>query len=266
MRIIVCIKQVPDPEGPPAAFVICPESNKVEPQGIPPVLSLFDENALEAALRIKDADQENVRISLLSIGKRISDAVLSKGLAVGADELFKVEDELLDASHLDSYGTVMALASAIEKIGDFDLVLVGRQAADWNAGQVGIGLATMLGIPAVSLARKVDVEAENLLIERVLPNGYETVRTSLPCVVMVSNEVGELRYPTLLQRKKARKKPITEWDGKAIGIDGPFVKRVVLCRLSVMELKEGMCKIIEGTSPSDTGRKLAKVLRDDKVL
>ena len=97
MHIIVCIKQVPDPEGPSESFDINTELNQVNPIGIPPVLSLFDENALEAALRIKDAHGQDTKITILSIGKRVSNAVMIKALAAGADELIKVEDPCFDS-------------------------------------------------------------------------------------------------------------------------------------------------------------------------
>ena len=161
MKLIVCIKQVPDPEAPQDCFVINPDTLLVEPKGIPPVLSLFDENALEAALRIKDAHGDETKIVVVSMGKRISNAVLQKALAVGADELVKVEDEALETGRLDSHAAATVLAEAVRKIGDYDLILTGRQAADWNAGQVGMGMAQLLGLPAITLARKVSIE-ENL--------------------------------------------------------------------------------------------------------
>ncbi len=266
MHIIVCIKQVPDPEGPPSSFVINQDLNRVEPQGIAPVLSLFDENALEAALKIKDADRDNTKITILSIGNKISNAVMSKALAVGADELLKVEDELLASNNLDSYSTASALASAIRKMGEYDLILLGRQAADWNAGQAGIGLAEILGTPIVTLAKGITIDAGNILVERVLPNGFETVSSPLPCVVMVSNEVGEMRYPTLPQRKQAKKKKVTTWAARDIGIDGPLKNKVVLHGLFTPVMREGQCTIIEGTSPEDSGKNLAKKLRDDSIL
>src|SRR5512139_2674182 len=106
MEIIVCMKQVPDPEGSRTCFVIDREAQRVEPRGIPPVLSLFDENALEAALRVKEARTErDVKITVISMGKRISNAVLQKALAVGADELVKVEDDNIESGTLDSHGT-----------------------------------------------------------------------------------------------------------------------------------------------------------------
>jgi len=266
MNILVCIKQVPDPEGPQDCFVINPETLRVEPKGIPPLLSLFDENALEAALRIKDTHKADTTITVVSIGKRISNAVLQKALAVGADKLVKVEDDAFESGGLDSHATASALAHTIRKIGEYDLVLTGRQAADWNAGQVGILLAGILGIPAITLARKIEIEDGYLVVERVIPGGYEVVRARIPVVVSASNEVGEMRYPTLPQRKDARKKPVEVWGAGDIGIKGSAENKVALKRLFVPQMRQGKCILIEGASPADAGRSLAKRLKEDGVL
>ncbi len=266
MKLIVCIKQVPDPEAPQDCFVINPETLCVEPKGIPPVLSLFDENALEAALRIKDAHGDEVKIVVLSMGKRISSAVLQKALAVGADELVKVEDEAFETGRLDSYAAATVLADTARKIGDYDLILTGRQAADWNAGQVGIGMAQLLGIPAITLARKVSIEGKTVVVERVLPSGYEVVKGPLPAVVMASNEVGEMRYPTMLQRRAAKKKPVTAWGIDDIGAEGLPENKVVLKGLFSPEMRKGQCQLMEGEFPAEAGKNLALRLRSDGVV
>jgi len=266
MNVLVCMKQVPDPEGPQDCFVINPATVRVEPRGIPPVLSLFDENALEAALRIKDADGDQVRITVISIGKRISNAVLQKALAVGADDLVKVEGEVFESGGLDGFATASALAAAVRKIGAYDLILAGRQAADWNAGQVGIFLAGLLGIPAVTLARKVDIQGEQVVVERLLPNGYEVVKVPLPALVIASNEVGEMRYPTMIQRREAKKKPVKAWGAQDIGFEGSLPDRLILKRLFLPEMRQGQCRLIEGGTPAEAGRNLASRLRDDGIL
>jgi electron transfer flavoprotein beta subunit len=266
MNIIVCIKQVPDPEGPQECFVINPETLKVEPRGIPPMLSLFDENALEAALRIKDVYQDEVKITVVSIGKRISNAVLQKALAVGADELVKVEGEPFDSTCLDSFATATAIGASIHKLGSYDLILAGRQSADWNAGQVGVFLSGLLGIPAVTLARKVVIQGAHVVVERLLPGGYEKVRTPLPAVVIVSNEVGEMRYPTMIQRMAAKKKPVKTWGAEDIGFKGDTLNRLVLRRLFTPKMRQGQCQLIDGETSAEAGRNLAQRLRRDGVL
>jgi electron transfer flavoprotein beta subunit len=266
MNILVCIKQVPDPEGPQDCFVINPDTLRVEPRGIPPVVSLFDENALEAALRIKDSHKDDTKITVISMGKRISNAVLQKALAVGADKLVKVEDDAFESGSLDSYVTASILACTIKRISEYDLILAGRQAADWNAGQVGILLAGLLEIPAITLARKVEIEDGHVIVERVIPSGYEVVRARLPAVVIASNEVGEMRYPTLIQRRDARKKPGEAWGPEDIGFEYSPKNKVVLKKLFLPQMRQGRCILIEGASPADAGKKLAHRLKDDDVI
>ena len=266
MNIIVCIKQVPDPEGPQDCFVIKPDTLRVEPRGIPPVLSLFDENALEAALRIKEARKGDAKVTVVSIGRTLSNAVLQKALAVGADELVKVEGEAFESGALDSYSTATALSCAIQKIGPYDLVLAGRQAADWNAGQVGIFLAGLLAVPAITLARKLEIQGEHVLAERLIPGGYEIVRAPLPAVIIASTEMGEMRYPTLPQRRDAKKKPVRTWRAEDIGFGRSRENRVVLKRLFPPKIRKGKCQIMEAATPAQAGRELAQRLRRDGVL
>jgi len=266
MRIIVCIKQVPDPEGPPSSFVVDPILKRVEPRGIPPVLSIFDENALEAALRLKDEMKGECTVTVLTMGRKISDAVMLKSLAVGADELVKVEDEALDSANLDSFRTAGALSCAIRAIGHYDLILVGRQAADWNAGQTGIGVAMMLGIPVITMARKISKRDNELYVERLIPGGYEVLKSPLPAVVMVSNEIGQLRYPTVIQRREAKNKPNTALNAAKINYSVSGGNKVVIKKLYAPDVKKRNCTIIAGNTFEEAGKKLAERLRADSVL
>jgi electron transfer flavoprotein beta subunit len=265
MHIIVCMKQVPDHEGTRENYAIDHDQKRVEPRGIPPVVSLFDENALEAALRIKDA-LEHVKITILSIGKRISDAVMLRVLAAGADELVKVEDERFAPEKLDSWSTARIIAEAIKRIGDYDLILVGRQASDWNNGYMGIGLGGILNIPCVTFAQNVDIQSGLLIVNRVLEDGHEIIKSELPAVVVVSNELGELRYPPMKERRKAKNKPIHSWSGKDIALNEPIVSRLESKRLYYPELKTTTCTYIESDSPVQAGRHLAEILFKDNVL
>ena len=156
MNMIVCCKQVIDPEAPPASFKVDASSNTVvPPPGVPPVISPFDENAVEAALQIKDA--QGGKITAISLGVNLTRDVVKKPLSMGADELVLLEDEAFVDG--DSWSTAYALAMAIKKIGEYDIIFCGRQAADWDSGQVGSGIAEILGLPSVTLARKIEVIA-----------------------------------------------------------------------------------------------------------
>lgn len=265
MHIIVCMKQVPDPEGPRDAFEINQVTGMVEPRGIPPVLSLFDENALEMALRIKDVHPAGALITVMTMGKRISNAVMLKALAAGADEIVKVEDETLDAGILDSFATVQVLAAAIRKL-PHDLIIVGRQAADFNDGQVGIVIAHVLDLPVVTMARSVTVQGSELLVERVLASGHEVLSAPLPAVLVASNEVGELRYPSMIQRREAKQKPIHAWTLNDTGLVAPPLARLARKRLYSPELKLRQCRLVGGSTPADAGRDLARQLKEDRVI
>ena len=261
LNIIVCVKQVPDPEGPPSAFEVDPDSKKVVAKGIPPVMSPFDENALEAALRIKDS--RDCKVTVLSMGKRLAKAVLRKSLAVGADELILLEDSSFEG--LDSYWTANTLALAIDKIGGYDLILTGRQASDWDAAQVGLGIAEILDLPSISLARKVEVEDGSVVVERVLPDGYEVVKAKAPVLVTVSNEVGDLRYAGIQEIKAVQKKPIATMGASDLGVDLSSTDQMKLLRL-YPPIRETECCFIEGESPKEAGFALALKLREDKVV
>lgn len=266
MHIVVCMKQVPDPESPPESFAINRETMRVEPRGIPPVMSLFDENALEAALKMKDADKDGTRITVLSAGKRVPDAVMLKSLAAGADALAKIEGPDLDNMALNARGTAHVLAKAIEKMGDADLILAGRQAADSNAGQVGAEIAAALDLPLVTMARKIRPDSGSVLVERVLADGYEVVKAPLPCVVVASNEVGELRYPAMKERRMARQKPVSSTGPGDVGADRIPAAGTGLKGLEYPAAKERRCEIIPGDDPAQASKTLMEKLKQAGIF
>ena len=144
INIVVCAKQVVDPETPASAFRIDSESKRVVPAaGVPPVVNGFDENAVEAALQLKENGGAN--ITVISIGSDFVMDVMKKPLSMGADELILIDDPL--TAELDAFATAQALAEAIKKVGEFDLVLCGRQASDCDNSMVPLGVAELLGLP-----------------------------------------------------------------------------------------------------------------------
>ena len=257
LTIVVCAKQVVDPEAPLSLFELAPDGKSlVPPPGTPPVLSAFDENALEAALRIKDA--VGAKVTVLSLGNKLAKPVLKKTVAAGADELVLLEDEAFEA--LDSTQTARALAKAIEKLGGADLILCGRQAADTDAGQVGIGIAALLGVPAVTVARKVDVAEGKVRVERVTADGYEVVETTLPALVTVSNEAGELRYPPVKATIAAQKVQPSVWTAADVGVDLLGSARTSLVKYYVPDHKV-QCELITGGSPDEIADGIVAVLK-----
>lgn len=267
MDFIVCAKQVPDPEAPPASFKVDTNTNKVvPPPGVPPVISTFDEIAVEAALRLKDAHADS-KITVLSMGNNLVRDVVKKPLAMGADELVLLEDEAYEDG--DSWSNAYALAMAVKKIGAYDIIFCGRQAADWDAGQVGLGIAEILGIPSVTLVKKVDVSDGKVRVERVVADGFEVVEVPTPCLITVTNELGEPRYAALKGIMKAAKIQPTIWKPADIGVEpsqvGASGRRAKLAKL-YQPVKEGKCEIIEGENVADAAVNLAVRLREAKVL
>jgi electron transfer flavoprotein beta subunit len=257
LNIIVCMKVVTDPEAPTSTFKIDPDGKRVLPaQGVPPVLNPYDENALEAALKIKDS--QAATITVVSSGKLIPKAVIKKSLAVGADNLILIEDEALEAT--DSYSTAYILAAAVKKVGPFDLVLAGRMASDTNAGQVGPITAEVLGVPLITDARKIELKDGRAQVECVKADGYDIIEATLPCLISVSHEIGELRQATVKGLMTAQKQPFTTWKLTDLGISLPAEKCKVQ-RLFIPERKIN-CEIIPGETPEEAAANLAVKFRE----
>ena len=186
---------------------------------------------------------------------------------MGADELILLEDAAF--SEGDSWSTAYALAMAIKKIGEYDLIFCGRQAADWDSGQVGSGIAEILGLPSVTVAQKIDITDGKAKVERVTADGYEVIEVSLPALITVSNELGEPRYPKITGIMAAKKKEPTIWKPADIGVDasqiGTAGRRAKLLKL-FQPVREGKCEIIEGENPEEAGANLALKLREAKIL
>ncbi len=268
MHFVVCAKQIPDPEAPPSTFRVDEARNEVMPaQGIAPVLSPFDAIAAEAALRIKEGSDQELTITVISMGAESARAAIKQVLAMGADEALLLEDDAFEGG--DWYTTVRVLATAIQKLGDVDAVFCGRQAADWDMGQVGLGIGELLGWPCAIIARDVGLEDGQFSVQRVLEDGFETVRMPLPAVVTVSNELGEPRYPKLPQIMRAAKKEVARWTTDDLGLDpatvGAAGARLKLERLFAPAV-EGEVEIMEGDTPEEQAQALARALREAKIL
>jgi electron transfer flavoprotein beta subunit len=266
MKIIVCIKQVIDPEAPPSSFKIDTVTNKVVlPADIPPVIDPYGEYALEAALKLKDVC--GGKIIVISLGKNLLREVIKKPLSMGADELILLEHDAF--TNGDSWATAYVLSMAIKKIGEYNLILCGRQSADRGAGQVGSGIAEILGLPSITLARNIDISNDKAIIESATDDGYVIIETMLPALVTVSNEIGEPRYPTIRGIMAAKKREPTVWTPTDIDIDlsqmGAISRRSYLVKL-YQPVQERKCEIINGATPEEAAVDLAQRLRQEKLL
>lgn len=260
--MIVLCKQVPDTEASQDSYEIDPVEKKIVPRGIPPVINPFDENALEVAFRIKES--YGGTITVLSVGNKLSKWVFMKTLALGIDKLILVQDEILE--NIDSRSTALVLSTTIQKIiKKYDLILAGRQAGDWDEGQVNLILAEMLKIPCITLARKIDIENNDVLVETITPDGYELIKAKMPALVTITNEAGELRYASITKMKTAKDKPITILSTKDIEIDIANLSKRKLHSLIAPDWKRE-CKIIEGATPEEKALNLLQLLKDIGII
>jgi len=261
LHVIVCMKIVLDPEMPFSEFRIDREERRpVPPSGVPPLFSPFDENALESALRIKDSRE--CRVTVLSVGRALPKAVLQKALAAGADDAVAVEDPQFEA--LDASATAGVLARAIKRIGPYDLVFTGRQGADWDGGVVWAGIAELLDVPCVTLARSIDVREGTIVVERCAPDCIEVVESPIPAVVTFTSEAGELRGITLPSLLKAKKREIPRWSAPDVGF--PEGEVVELRDLFIPEVGVVDNYLVPGESAREKGRNLARLLVDRHIL
>jgi len=265
MNMIVCVKQIPDPETPATAFRV-DEANKnvVAAQGIAPVISPYDAQAVEAALRIRDAQGEG-KITIISIGAAGARDVIKHALAMGADEGVLIDDPALQ-NNADPFVTAQVLTAAIQKLGEYDLIICGRAAADWDYGIAPSGIAEMLGIPCVTVARKVEAKNGTVSVDKVLPDGFETVEVQRPAVVTISNELGDPRYPQLRQIMAAARKQVQNWTLADLGLSADQLNRRITIERLYIPAKQSNVEIIEGDTVEAQAANLARRLREAKLI
>ena len=263
MDIVVTVKQVPDPDIPPTHFKIDEAAKRVvPPAGVSPVMNGYDAHALEAALRLKE--QLGGKVTVVSLGPDAARDTLKRAIAMGADAAVHINDPSLNDA--DSATTAAALAAAINKQGTFDLVLSGRQASDTDGGQVHLGIAEQLGLPAVSPIQKIEeAAADSLIVQRIVEDGYQRLKVRLPALLGVSSELNEPRYPPLKGIMVAGRAQIPVWTAADLGLDGGSTPRVQLRRLYV-ETREAKVELIEAESLAEAGAKLADKLREARLV
>ena len=266
MKLLVFVKQIPDPDIPSARLSVDPQSNTVAPSaGSIPVLSLLDELAVEAALRLKD--EHGGEVTVVSLCNDPVMNVVKKPLAMGADELILLQDQAFEGG--DAFSTAHALVAAATKVGDYDLILCGTQAGDWDNGQVGPYIAEALDIPCITAVGHLEIVDGKIRGERTVGDVTATVEASLPALVTTGNGVGKARYPKLGDIMAAGRKKPQIWDARELGIDTSRVGvagALTKVRLLYVEERVGECEIIEGETPAEAGEKLALRLRELRII
>ncbi len=270
MNIIACAKQVPYPDIPVSAYGVDREAKRITlPEDVPLVLGPYDQNAVEAGLQIKD--QTGGRMTVLSLATRPPEGIvrdLRQTLAMGADEAILLDDPAFQGG--DSWSTASALAAAIKKIGEYDVVLCGLQAADWDAGQVGLGIAEILGLPAASYVTKVEPGDGRVRASCLIENGLEILELPTPCVLTIaSDEKLTPRIAPLPGIIKAKKRKIPVWSASDCDADpsrlGAAGAKIVLQDLALPSFA-GTCEFIQGENLEQAAAMLADRLRSEKIV
>jgi electron transfer flavoprotein beta subunit len=268
MRILVCIKEIQNPEIASSVFRVDEARKEVIPlEGLPLVTSPFDEQAIEAALRIRD--KQPCQITVMTFGPDSAKVAIKRALSMGADDGVHILNTGLEQA--DSVTTARVLVQAIQKEENFDLILTGRQAADWDSGIVGCGLAQLMGVPIVTFAKSVELDgSRTLCVERVLDDGAETVEVPMPCVVTVSNELGEPRKASLKETMRAGKKPTKLHTVEGLGMSPSTLStqcanRQVRERLYVPS-RDLQCDLITAVSAEETAKQVISKLIANKLI
>jgi electron transfer flavoprotein beta subunit len=265
MRIVVCVKEVLDPDAVNNYVLagnlnIAADGKTPDVSAIPRLINGFDEQAMEAALRIRDAGVD-CTIVAITIGAD-QKALLKQCAALGADELIAIDPA---NDNIDGLGVATLIATYIENNGGADLVLCGRQASDDDQGVVPVLIAEKLGMATVPLARAVEVNASSLKITRATSDGDEVVEGNVPAVVTISNELGDPRFPSAKAKMAARKKKPKLLTAGDLGLSADqLMPKVVLVKQFVPEV-QGNCEFLEG-SAAEVAQQLIEKLRADKLI
>lgn len=185
MKIVVCIKQVPDT----TEVKLDPKTGTLIREGVPSIINPDDKAGLEAALAIKD--KTGAHITVLTMGPPQADIALREALAMGADRAILLTDRAFAGA--DTWATSSALAGALKKM-DYDLVVAGRQAIDGDTAQVGPQIAEHLNIPSISYVEDLEVEGDSIIVKRQFEDGYQRIKAKTPCLITALKDMNEPRY------------------------------------------------------------------------
>jgi len=257
MDIIVCIKQVPNTTD----VKIDPVTNTLIREGVESVINPFDAYAIEESVRLKE--RFGGKVTVITMGPPQAENALKEAISLGCDEGILVSDRKFAGS--DTWATSYTLATAIKKIGTFDVIICGKQASDGDTAQVGPGISTHLDIPQVTYVKKIeDISVNTAKVERMTEEGYDIVQTPLPCLFTVVKEINTPRLPSLKGMMRAKAAKIIKWtaddieaDPKSLGLDGSPTRVVKI--FSPTPRKGG--EMLQGET-GDVVKELAELLKD----
>ena len=270
LHIVICAKQTPS-----TTAVLAVDDGKVtwsDPGGSPDIANPWDEYALEEAIRLKE--EHGGKVTVISMGPDDAREALKTAIAMGCDEAVLVSDEAMKGS--DTLATSYVLAKAIEKLGDVDLIIFGRQAIDGDTGQTSMQVARRLGwtpLSFVSAVDEVDLEGKSITVVRAIESGRQKVKGALPAALSVLKEINEPRYPSFKGIRKATKymrRSLMTWgvddleaDAAKVGAAGA---RARWPEVNTLPPREGECVMIEADEPKAAATFLVDKLFEEKVI
>jgi electron transfer flavoprotein beta subunit len=259
MKILVLIKQVPNTTD----VKIDPVTNTLKREGVESVINPFDMYAIEEAVRLKERFGSGAEVVAISMGPPQAREALREAISMGCDNAVLLSDRKFAGS--DTWATSYTLAQAVKKIGDYTVVLCGKQASDGDTAQVGPGISMHLDIPQVTYVKKIEkIDLEKAVVERMTEEGYDVIETSVPVVFTVVKEINEPRLPSLKGKMKAKKAEIPVWTAEdlaceddKIGLDGSPTRVV---KVFTPPARKGG-QILDG-EPDEIAKKLTALLKD----
>lgn len=212
MNIIVCIKQVPNTTN----VQIDAETGRLKREGVESIINPFDEYAIEEGVRLKE--RIGGKVIVVTMGPPQAESALREAVSRGADEAVLVSDRAFGGA--DTLATSYALSSAIKSIGEYGIIICGKQATDGDTAQVGPGIAEMLNIPHIAYVKKIqDINEKTIKVERMMEDGYDVIESPVPALLTVVKEINTPRIPSLKGKMAAKKAVIKTLDAAAVGAD-----------------------------------------------
>lgn len=255
MKILVCVKQVPDTN----EVKIDPVKGTLIRDGVPSILNPDDANALEAALAYKDGHADT-EIAVITMGPPQATYMLRECLAMGADEAYLLSDRAFGGA--DTCATSTTIAAGIRKVGGVDVILAGRQAIDGDTAQVGPQVAQRLGLPVVTYVQNMKLEPGKATVHRQMEDGYEVIEVETPCVLTAVKELNEPRYMSVGNIVSAYEKDITVWNHQDVELDpadcGLNASPTQVFR-SFTPPPKGKGEMLAGTVPEMAGQLIGKL-------
>jgi len=262
MKIVVCVKQVPDTN----EVKIDEKKGTLIREGVPSIINPEDKIAIEEAVRLKE--EFGGEVTVISMGPPQAKDALVEAYAMGADKAILLSDKAFAGS--DTWATAYTLSQAIKETGQFDLVFCGRQAIDGDTAQVGPQVAENLSIPQITYVKGVDIEDDEIIAKRQLEDGYSVIKTKLPALLTVIDGLNEPRYPSIKRIIDAYNKEDTiqtwtvedfEVDKDKLGLDASPTQVYD----TFVPTRDHEPEILEG-DVEEKVEKLIKKLKEEKVV